>query len=377
MKLVSIEPTPSPNSMKITVDESLPQLQSFNFTIDTKDKAPQFLQTLLEIEGVRGVFHVANFIALERNAKYDWKAILPQVREAFGEKGQELSKPDSAEINTFGEQKVFVHMFRGIPIQIKIEDGEEEKRFGLPDLFREAVLKAQSASENLVKERQWKEYGIRYGSAEEVANEVIAELTAAYDQDRLKRLVDDAFLHEQPVKRETITASEVAEALQNNDWKIRYAAFEKMDPTAEDISLLAKALKDDNTSIRRLAVVYLGMIEDEAVLPYLYEALKDRAVTIRRTAGDCLSDIGNPKAIPAMIEALKDNSKLVRWRAAMFLYEVGDEATLKALKEGEDDPEFEVSLQIKMAIERIESGEEAAGSVWKQMTNARIVPPNE
>ena len=46
-------------------------------------------------------------------------------------------------------------------------------------------------------------------------------------------------------------------------------------------------------------------------------------------------------------------------------------STLPALKAAENDPEFEVSMQIKMAIERIEGGEEAKGSVWKQMTEAR------
>jgi hypothetical protein len=44
---------------------------------------------------------------------------------------------------------------------------------------------------------------------------------------------------------------------------------------------------------------------------------------------------------------------------------------LPALKAHENDPEFEVSMQIKMAIERIEGGEAAKGSVWKQMTEAR------
>lgn len=94
-------------------------------------------------------------------------------------------------------------------------------------------------------------------------------------------------------------------------------------------------------------------------------------MTVRRTAGDCISDLGDPSAIEAMIQALKDPSKLVRWRAAMFLYEEGDETALEALKEAEQDPEFEVSLQVKMAIERIEHGEEAKGSVWKQMTESR------
>jgi HEAT repeat protein len=84
-----------------------------------------------------------------------------------------------------------------------------------------------------------------------------------------------------------------------------------------------------------------------------------------------LSDIGDVEAIPVMVEALNDTSKLVRWRAAMFLYENGDESVLPALKAAENDPEFEVSMQVKMAIERIKGGEEAKGSVWKQMTESR------
>lgn len=374
MRLISIEPTPSPNSMKLNLDTSLPNNQSFNFKKEDKDKAPQYLKTLLEIDGVTGVYQVIDFIALERHPKMDWKLILPQVREAFGEQVEAVNHEDNGPTDTFGELKVFVHMFRGIPIQIKIEDGDGEKRFGLPDRFKEVILKAQSSAENLVKERQWKEFGVRYGDVEDVAKEVTEEIAAAYDQQRLDELVAAAFQKvEERAVRQTISSEEVAEAFKSHDWKTRYAALDKMVPKQEDIELLAKALKDENTSIRRLAIVYLGMLEDEAVLPYLYQGLKDRSVTVRRTAGDCLSDIGNSKAMPVMMDALKDKNKLVRWRAAMFLYEVGDETALTALKEAEDDPEFEVSLQVKMAIERIESGEEAAGSVWQQMTNARKI----
>ena len=357
--------------MKINVDESLPNNVSYNLKKEDKDDAPLYLKKILEIDGVKGVYQVTNFIAVERNAKFDWKVILPQVREVFGEEAETV-EDENAPNDSFGELKVFVHMFRGIPIQIKIEDSEGEQRFGLPDRFKAAILRAQSASDNLVKERQWKDYGIRYGEVEEIAKEVIEELSAAYDIERLEKLVESAFKKEEErVKVEKITSREVAEAFKSDDWKTRYAALEKMDPKKEDIPILTTALRDDNTSIRRQAVVFLGMIEDEEVLPYLYEGLKDRSVTVRRTAGDCLSDIGSPKAIPAMIDALQDKNKLVRWRAAMFLYEVGDDSALEALKRAEDDPEFEVSLQIKMAIQRIESGEEAAGSVWQQMTNAR------
>ena len=72
-----------------------------------------------------------------------------------------------------------------------------------------------------------------------------------------------------------------------------------------------------------------------------------------------------------MKEALFDKNKLVRWRAAMYFYEVGDADALPALKKAMDDKEYEVKLQIRMAIARIEEGEEAKGSVWKQMSEAR------
>ena len=72
-----------------------------------------------------------------------------------------------------------------------------------------------------------------------------------------------------------------------------------------------------------------------------------------------------------MIAALKDSSKLVRWRAARFLYEVGTDDALDALIEAVDDVEFEVGLQARMAVERIQSGEEAAGTVWQQMAKRK------
>ncbi|MNV69593.1 hypothetical protein D3C71_1625100 [compost metagenome] len=99
--------------------------------------------------------------------------------------------------------------------------------------------------------------------------------------------------------------------------------------------------------------------------------MEDSAPAVRRTAGDTLSDIGDSAATPVMTEALKDASKIVRWRAARFLYEVGTAEARDALEAAVNDPEFEVGLQARMALERIESGEEAAGTVWQQMAERR------
>ncbi|MCY8824599.1 conserved virulence factor C family protein [Bacillus atrophaeus] len=372
MKIKSIEPTPSPNTMKVILTEELPAGKSNNYKPDQTEGAPPVVAEILKIEGVKGVYHVADFLAVERNARYDWKDILPQVRSAFGMENTESTESRSDQ-ESFGEVKVFVQMFSGIPMQVKLSDGEREERFGLPERFQQAILKLRSEASNVVFERTWKEQGVRFGDFTEIGHDVTEELQAAYSDERLQRLTEAAAEgkdeEKQAVQRKSYRVT--LEMLDDEDWKQRYAHLEQMDPKEEDIPVLAKALDDPKTSIRRQAVVYLGMIESSDVLPLLYKGLEDKTVTVRRTAGDCLSDIGDPQAIPAMIKSLSDSSKIVRWRAAMFLYEVGDESAVEALKAAEDDPEFEVSLQVKMALERIEHGEEAKGSVWKQMTESR------
>ncbi|WP_079525378.1 conserved virulence factor C family protein [Halobacillus hunanensis] len=374
MKIVSIEPTPSPNSMKINLNEELPSGDTRNYKQgDNFDTAPAFISQLFEIEGVKGLYHVADFIALERHPKVSWETILPEVRAVFGSEktGDDTSQSDEETLDdSFGEVKVFIQMFRGIPMQVKLEDGDKEIRVGLPEMFTEAAMEAAPASPNMIMERKWVEQSPRYGDPGEVGEQVKEELTASYDEERLKTLVTLAF-EENPSKPETAKGQEVSlAALNNPDWKVRYAALDRMDPTIEDLAVLDKALSDEKSSIRRLATAYLGMIEEPEVLPYLYKALKDKTVTVRRTAGDCLSDLGLKEAIPEMIDSLADRNRLVRWRAAMFLYELGDESALPALKKAAEDPEFEVRMQINMAIERIEGGKEAKGSVWHQMTQA-------
>ncbi|MDQ0976255.1 hypothetical protein QFZ31_006133 [Neobacillus niacini] len=374
MKIKGIEPTPSPNTMKIILDQELPMGKSHNYKKETAANAPVVIQNILQVEGIKGVYHVADFLAVERNAKYDWKDLLPQVRKAFGETTEQSMESPSQIDEHFGEIKVEVQMFKDIPLQVKLADGTTEKRFGMPEYFLIARERAQLPDENYILLRRWDQQGVRYGDFDQIGQEVVEELIAAYPAERLEELVSGAQIKESTAKPKPIRDRKkvTLESLENPDWQIRYQLLEQMDdPELEDLPVLEKALADEKPSIRRLATVYLGMIKDQAVLPYLYKALKDKTVTVRRTAGDCLSDLGFPEASAEMAKALQDSSKLVRWRAAMFLYEVGDETVLPALKAAENDSEFEVSMQIKMAIERIEGGEAAKGSVWKQMTEAR------
>jgi hypothetical protein len=374
MKIISIEPTPSPNTMKVILNEELPMGKSNNYKKEQHDGAPEVIKAILTIDGVKGVYHVADFLAVERNARIDWKEILPKVRSAFGE-DTSLEKAEIKSVSQhFGEVKAQVQMFKGIPLQIKLTEEDSEQRFGLPDFYKNAAMEAQLPGDNYILLRKWADFGIRYGKMEQIGQEILEELLAAYPEERVRSLLNEAQSgNVEHTEKKVRTKKRISvEDFINPDWRIRYQMLEQMeDPTVEDLPLLEKALSDEKMSIRRLATVYSGMVEDKQVLPLLYKALKDSSVAVRRTAGDCLSDLGFEDAIDEMCVALKDSSKLVRWRAAMYLYEVGDETALSALKAAENDPEFEVSLQVKMAIERIEGGKEAKGSVWKQMTEAR------
>ncbi|OCT11234.1 virulence factor [Paenibacillus pectinilyticus] len=376
MKIISIEPTPSPNSMKLNMDESLPAGVRETYTKKTATSAPAEVQKLLAVPGVISIFHAADFIAVDRSSKGDWQFILAQAREIYGEAqpsaGAGLPTEQPATEAAFGEAQVLVQMFRGIPLQVRVRAGAEEVRLGMPERFTQAAVRAGTASPNLIKERKLEELGVRYGELGDIAGEVVQELDASYDDARVDELVSLAMRETTDAPVEAATGDEdlsaAAEQLRSSDWKLRYAALQKVQPSLETLPLLVQALQDENTSLRRLATVYLGDIKEPEVLPFLYRALEDDTPSVRRTAGDTLSDLGDPAAIPAMAKALKDRNKLVRWRAARFLYEVGDETVLEDLKQAADDAEFEVRMQVKIALERIEGGHAAEGSVWQQMT---------
>ncbi|MGA3602358.1 conserved virulence factor C family protein [Lysinibacillus agricola] len=372
MKIITIEPTPSPNSMKIVVDTELPFGKSYNFTKDNKDQATGEAAAILAIEGVKGVYHVADFFAVERNAKYAWEGILASIRQVLGEEVQEENETQVAS-EFYGEVYVHVQFYKQVPLQVKVFDNQREHRVSCGERFVEAFNKIIDTAddENYIFQRKWIDYGVRYGELEEIAEAVKQEINVTYSEERLAEIVSTTNDSEKTIVKPAKLKVTVEQFTQP-EWEKRFQLLDQMaDPELDDLPLLDLALQDEQMSIRRLATVYLGMIEDVAVVPYLEKALQDKSAAVRRTAGDCMSDLGLVEFEDAMQRALQDKNKLVRWRAAMYLYEVGTEKSLVALKAAEEDKEFEVKLQVKMAVARIEQGEEAKGSVWKQMTESR------
>lgn len=381
MKLISIEPTPSPNSMKLNVDEMLPRGRRLAYKANEASDAPELLQQLLQIKGVRSLFRTADFIALDRMPGADWAAILAEAGQLLQKDKAEGEQADGGmgHSASYGEAQVLVQMYRGIPMQVRVRMGDSEVRSALPPQFAEAV--GLAAGSGMIRERMLEEFGVRYGDPDDIAAEIVRELEASYTRERLAALIQAAIEQGNEAGKEgaapavvrpaPLTFKEAMEQFASSDWQVRYAALERYVSSLEGLPLLAAAVKDENTSIRRLAVVYLGDLRAPEALPYLFIALRDSSTSVRRTAGDTLSDLGDPAAIGPMIESLRDKNKLVRWRAARFLYEAGDESAVFALREAAKDSEFEIQLQAQMALERIERGEEAAGSVWQQMTAAR------
>lgn len=372
MKIITIEPTPSPNSMKIVVDTELPFGKSYNFTKDNKDQATGEAAAILAIEGVKGVYHVADFFAVERNAKYAWEGILASIRQVLGEEVHEENETQVAS-EFYGEVYVHVQFYKQVPLQVKVFDNQREHRVSCGERFVEAfnTIIDTADDENYIFQRKWIDYGVRYGELEEIAEAVKQEINVTYSEERLAEIVSTTNDSEKTIVKPAKLKVTVEQFTQP-EWEKRFQLLDQMaDPELDDLPLLDLALQDEQMSIRRLATVYLGMIEDVAVVPYLEKALQDKSAAVRRTAGDCMSDLGLVEFEDAMQRALQDKNKLVRWRAAMYLYEVGTEKSLVALKAAEEDKEFEVKLQVKMAVARIEQGEEAKGSVWKQMTESR------
>ncbi|MBT2582104.1 conserved virulence factor C family protein [Planococcus sp. ISL-109] len=369
MKILAIEPTPSPNTMKVIIDQELPFGKSHNYKKDQLEGAPKEVQEILATDGVKGVYHVADFLAVERISKFDWEGILADVRRVFGEGN---GSQEELEIDEhFGEVYVHVQEFKGIPLQVKVFDSHSEERFAMSERFVSAMNRVMDPNdENFIFQRKWADYGVRYGEKAEIGKNIVEEIEAAYPDERLEALTSKTETSEATgtVRKRKVSLEE----FDAPDWETRFQLLGQLvEADLDDLPLLGKALEDDKMSIRRQAAIYLGDIDDEAVVPYAERAMKDKSWAVRRTAGDTISDLGFEAFEPIMIDTLKDKNKLVRWRAAMFLYETGTEAALPALKDAENDPEFEVKLQIKMAIARIEQGDEAKGSVWKQMTEAR------
>jgi len=86
LKLCSVETTPSPNCIKLNLDE---EISAKALTLQGSDTdsphSPVVAQQLLTITGIKSVFLVKDFITLTKENSADWQPILTQAANLLGE----------------------------------------------------------------------------------------------------------------------------------------------------------------------------------------------------------------------------------------------------------------------------------------------------
>lgn len=375
MLLKSIETTPNPNSMKLNLNQSVEK--SATYTKNDIGHCPEYVGKLLDIEGVQSVFVCSDFITLNRDPRKSWKPILDEASLLLSGEAVTAGVTDEPDLDarralaaTLGQVAVWVQTFRGIPIQVKVTDADGEKRIALDARFSEAAqhIQAQSGADYL-KERYWADWGVRYGTREEVAAEVVDEISGSIDAAKITSLIERA-VSKTPHQSATARSQDAIESdLHSDEWHKRLAAVQELGISPDAVPLLVTALlQDSHPQVRRLSAAALGAsASPNAVAPLAKALVGDTSAAVRRTAGDALSDLGDASAQPAACRALADPNKLVRWRAARFLSDVGTLEALPFLERACDDPEFEVRLEIQAAIERIRGGKEGSMPAWKKI----------
>lgn len=83
MKILSIERTPNPNAMRVVLSTELPSGTSYNYKKSDVETASEPHASLLKIEGLQGIYHVMNFMAIEKSVDSEWDQILEEVKSVL------------------------------------------------------------------------------------------------------------------------------------------------------------------------------------------------------------------------------------------------------------------------------------------------------
>ncbi len=137
MKLLSIETTPNPNSMKLNLDESMSKGVAITYTNENSG------------------------MAIQRKPTAGWEDILSQARAVLEYASFNNTEPEPEETSDkkWREVMVSVQYFRDLPMLVKVSSGNETTRLPLPERFGQAIERAMGASENMLMERKWIDEG--------------------------------------------------------------------------------------------------------------------------------------------------------------------------------------------------------------------------
>ncbi len=78
------EVTPNPNAMKFTVGQTVCTTGSFSFAVGDAPVAHPIARAVLEIEGVKTVFGVNDFVTVTKEDSVSWDGLVPHLVSAIG-----------------------------------------------------------------------------------------------------------------------------------------------------------------------------------------------------------------------------------------------------------------------------------------------------
>lgn len=82
MEIVEVSQTPNPNTMKIVLQLSGEDYKPNTYN-SVKDDQPDFINAILELEGIKSIFQAMNFISVDKNSDSNWDDLLPRVTETL------------------------------------------------------------------------------------------------------------------------------------------------------------------------------------------------------------------------------------------------------------------------------------------------------
>ncbi len=149
MEILRIEPTPSPNTMKVVL--SYTREDKLSNTYKSRRNTTKIYKSVVIYRWYHFHFHVMNFLAVDKAPKADWEVILPDIKAAFSDANKVLESVNEPQIdNHFGEIKAELLTFKGIPYQIKLTSADQELREQLPQTYVDHMTQAQTAHDNIV-----------------------------------------------------------------------------------------------------------------------------------------------------------------------------------------------------------------------------------
>lgn len=112
----------------------------------------------------------------------------------------------------------------------------------------------------------------------------------------------------------------------DSDWQVRRNAAQALDlhATKEAIPALTSALADDHWQVRKFTARSLQKVADDTAIPNLVKALSDEYSDVRRDAAIALGNLGNPDVLSALKQTLDDPDRDVQIFSGKAIQQIQD-----------------------------------------------------